>query len=368
MPCHGGDVVPCASRQQVQALQEEVSSSSLKRRLAEVVADVPECPLCLEIMTNPVELQDCRHLYCCQCFYKHVNSNAVGSRACPMCRCRISKAPLAVPTCFNELLERLKKEKEQQEQVAAGCGGGGEEAGAARKQEGRKRKKGGGPVIGMPSSGAGDILGEEPVGAEDEEGRYLDAAATVSAAQVARHTYNLQMDDMRVMFEIERQRRDRVQQRRGARAGGGEGGEKEKVEEGVILYYAPEDIFWCPLCGFEVEDDQAHTCGEGEEEEGEEEEADQEEVGAGVEEDEHEPQSQQNQQQQEQQGQEVLSFTASFIARTLDFGAGQVARVGTERAHLNVYDLMPAYQEQQQLTPAVAPLRPFRSPLSSPRV
>jgi len=64
------------------------------------------------------------------------------------------------------------------------------------------------------------------------------------------------------------------------------------VEEGVILYYAPEDIFWCPLCGFEVKDDQAHTCGEGEEEEGEEEEADQEEVGAGVEEDEHERQSQ----------------------------------------------------------------------------
>ena len=102
------------SRQQVQALQAE--NASLKRKLSSLLGDVPQCSVCMADINYPVELQDCRHLYCCQCFYQHVNSNTVGSRACPMCRCRISKAPLPVPTCFNELLERLKKEKERQEQ------------------------------------------------------------------------------------------------------------------------------------------------------------------------------------------------------------------------------------------------------------
>jgi hypothetical protein len=164
------------------------------------------------------------------------------------------------------------------------------------------------------------------------------------------------MDDMSVMFDIERQRRDRVQQRRGARAGGGEGEEKEE-EEGVILYYAPEDVFWCPLCGFEVEDDEAHTCedeDDGEEEDGEQEEADQEEVGAGVEEDEHKPQRQQQQQEQQEEQDRHDDFPAYQPTQLLS--DMQTAALGMARSAQNPQPSTEGcYQQQQpQQSPATA--------------
>jgi hypothetical protein len=162
------------------------------------------------------------------------------------------------------------------------------------------------------------------------------------------------MDDMSVMFDVERQRRDRVQQRRGARAGGGEG-EEEEEEEGVILYYAPEDVFWCPLCGFEVEDDEAHTCedeDDGEEEDGEQEEADQEEVGAGMEEDEHKPQRQQQEQEQQEEQDRHDDFPAYQPTQLLS--DMQTAALGMARSAQNPQPSTEGCYQQQQLQQSFA--------------
>lgn len=98
-----------ACEEQAQALPKK-SATSLKRKLDDDTNEEAECALCLDAVTYPVELQDCRHQYCCEYLYTHVNSGVVGGQACPLCRRSITKAS-SHPSAFLEYLERDSSEK-----------------------------------------------------------------------------------------------------------------------------------------------------------------------------------------------------------------------------------------------------------------
>lgn len=72
-------------RQLIKSLQEEVAR--LKQRLKE---SIPICAICLDDVKYPVELSECRHIFCCQCIYStimHEPSREVQRQCgCPVCR------------------------------------------------------------------------------------------------------------------------------------------------------------------------------------------------------------------------------------------------------------------------------------------
>jgi len=104
------DDIHQACQTEIQALRAEVAllrdeSGSLRSKLKEALGDVPACCICLEVVSYPVALQDCQHMYCCQCIYQLITS---GSRVCPICRSLICKPPVPPPLAFIQHLERVE--------------------------------------------------------------------------------------------------------------------------------------------------------------------------------------------------------------------------------------------------------------------
>lgn len=112
-----------ACRLQHLKLEDEVSR--LRCKLKELVGDVPECPFCLEAVSYPVEVQRCRHLFCCECLVKYAYASTPENRVCPVCGAEITTV-LPVPLVFIEQLERVKNEITRQEEEDGD--GGAEEA------------------------------------------------------------------------------------------------------------------------------------------------------------------------------------------------------------------------------------------------
>lgn len=241
-----------AGSSQVQALQAE--NASLKRKLGSILGDVPECSICLDAVTYPVELQECRHLYCCQCFYEHSVSRTLGSRACPVCRADINKAPLPPTLPFLEYLERVKTEKRLQEEQAAREEGerGGIGRGAASGGRRGGQGGGGGAAAVSPTLSAAGMGGAMAADGEIRGEAAATAAAAASAAtagdSVERQTHKLQLEELRLIFKKEQDRRDCLW-------------EEEEEEDGLTLFDATENVYFCVQCNAEVGKARAHVCG-----------------------------------------------------------------------------------------------------------
>lgn len=79
--------LPPLNEQQVQALQE--AATRMRRRRIENQNEDQDCVICLGQFENPVELLDCGHLFCSECFVALFQATRRNELKCPTCRSEI---------------------------------------------------------------------------------------------------------------------------------------------------------------------------------------------------------------------------------------------------------------------------------------
>ena len=183
-------------------LEDEVVR--LRRKLQDLVGEAPECPFCLEAVNCPVELQSCRHLFCCECFFSYAYASTPENRVCPVCRASITTV-LPVRLAFIELLERVKKEIKRQEEEEAASGG---------ERKGSSGGKSGGRVA---DAAARPTVGESAGDEDRNSATALAGVAARTAESVPRQTYNSQGNVLKNMFGSEQEERGRKRRRDDAR-------------------------------------------------------------------------------------------------------------------------------------------------------
>lgn len=222
-----------ACQTEIKALRAEVEL--LRKKLDAALGDIPACSICLECVDYPVELQECRHLFCCQCFYMYAKWKTTGNIACPACRTTVYKAPLPPPLAFIQHLDAINVAKRrQQEAVRTGADPGQSleggiyridaKAESQRRSEGESERKVGEKIklerwkegVSMMKShdeeigedddrSAAGLLDRAGPSGQAQEDRDMEAkktaAATAIAARRARAAYQGQMAELKVMFE-----------------------------------------------------------------------------------------------------------------------------------------------------------------------
>lgn len=150
-------------------------------------------------------------------------------RACPLCRTEIHSAPKPPALAFLHHLERVKAER-------------------------RREEEGGAAASSFSSSSAAAAAAADDGGVSPSTRQRRQQGA--EEARVARQTYQLQMEELKGLFDAERRRRERRRRRR-VREGLEEGSETEEDGEGDAPIYDDGDRVWrCPRCTWEMDMDE----------------------------------------------------------------------------------------------------------------
>ena len=99
----------------VDACQTSTYTSKRKRKthtLADACRQFLQCAICQELISNPIAIPDCRHMFCRPCInlWQTACSKANRASVCPSCRVEFQKQKLLIPAGVQDMLDTFHLE------------------------------------------------------------------------------------------------------------------------------------------------------------------------------------------------------------------------------------------------------------------